>query len=256
MNLENIGSWQASDRKETPWVISPGYQFVEVITGGEVQFNVEGTDSRRTCGSIFWHIPGEKTVFRNNPANPYSCITFTFQMDDADSRSVPRYTFWDEPSEVVHFCRECLRLFATDGISLSWLCDYCFSFLRWKAYIYSIHVQELRQPTHLHNMNTYLDEADLSEITVETLAETVGISVPYLHQLFMKHRGLPPYQYILNLKMKKAKSLLASTGELIKTIGFSCGFSSPESFSRSFKKHIGMTPGEYRLKRGPYYRLR
>ncbi len=255
MILDNIGLWQASTKKENPWIIPSGCQFVEVIIGGEVRFDSEGTDAGRTCGSIFWHIPGEKTVFRNNPKNPYSCVTFMFQIENADLRSVPRYTFWDEPSEVVHFCRDCLRLFSTDGISLSWLCDYCYSFLRLKAHIWSMHVQEPRQPAHLSSINTYLDQAELSIVTVETMAETVGISVPYLHQLFIKHKGVPPYQYILDLKMKKAKLLLASTGELVKTIGFSCGFSSPESFSRSFKKHIGMTPGEYRLKRGPYYRL-
>ncbi len=254
MELKYIGWYQAPRTKITPRVIPAGCQLLEVIIGGEVGFNVEGADLDRGCGSIFWHIPGEKTVFRNNTENPYSCITFMFQMDNAGSRSVPRYTFWDEPSEIVRFCRDCLRLFHTDGISLSWLCDYCYSFLRWKAYVYSMHINE-QQPSYLYSIHTYLEQAEMSEVTVETVAEMVGISVSYLHQLFIKHNGITPYQFILDLKIKKAKLLLASTGNLIKNIGGSCGFSSHESFSRSFKKHTGMTPREYRLKRDPYYRL-
>ncbi|MBC8452777.1 MAG: helix-turn-helix transcriptional regulator [Spirochaetes bacterium] len=255
MKLEHIGWYQAPPLKISPRIIPKGHQLIEVIISGEVRFTVDGVDTYRPCGSIFWHTPGEKTVFRNNIDNPYSCITFLFLTEAADTRPVPHFTFWNEPSEVVHFCRESLRLFNTDGISLAWLGDYCYSQLRWKAYLYQKQVKELRIPSKLLRIRTYLSEVDLAEVTVETIAESAAISIPYLHQLFLKHMGIPPYQYVLDLKMQRAKLLLASTGELIKAIGFMCGFSSPESFSRSFKQHIGMTPGEYRQKRGPYYRL-
>ena len=255
MRLEQISWFQAPPRSITPRVIPIGYQLVEVIIGGEVLFPAEGADSYRTCGSIFWHIPGERTVFRSNQKNPYSCITFLFSGENAGLRSVPRYAFWDEPSEVVHFCRNCLGMFTTDDISLATLGDYCYSLLRWKAYLYSKQIRELQQPSLLTSVTTYLEKAELSEITVESMAETAGISVPYLHQLFTKHRGIPAYRHVLELKMRKAKLLLASTSDQVKTIGLSCGFGSPESFSRSFKQHTGMTPGEYRQKRGPYYRL-
>ena len=255
MRLEHISWYQAPPQKVSPRIIPKGHQLIEVIIGGEVQFEVAGVDQYRSCGSIFWHTPGEKTVFRNNIKNTYSCITFLFQIKNADIRPVPHFTFWDEPSEVVHFCRECLRLFNTNGISLNWLGDYCHSQLRWKAYLYHMQIKEQQMPIQLNTIRTYLDKADLAEITVETLAESAEISIPYLHQLFLKHMGIPPYQHVLDLKMQKAKLLLASTGTLIKAIGFTCGFSSPESFSRSFKQHVGMTPGEYRQKRGPYYRL-
>jgi len=255
VKLEHISWYQAPPQKVTPRIIPDGHQLVEVIIGGEVRFEAEGVDLYRPCGSVFWHIPGEKTVFRNNIENTYSCITFLFQTENADSRPVPHFTFWDEPSEVVHFCRDCLRLYNTDGISLEWLGDYCHSYLRWKAYLYQPQVRDLQIPAQLKSVRAYLERAELAEVTVETLAENAEISVPYLHQLFMKHMGIPPYQHVLDLKMQKAKLLLASTGKLVKAIGFTCGFGSPESFSRSFKQHTGMTPGEYRQKRGPFSRL-
>jgi AraC-like DNA-binding protein len=255
VKLEHISWYQAPPQKVSPRIIPKGHQLIEVIIGGEVSFEVEGVDQHHPCGSLFWHIPGEKTIFRNNINDPYSCITFLFQTENADIRPVEHFTFWDEPSEVVHFCRECLRFFNTEEISLAWLGDYCYSQLRWKAYLYQKQVKGLQMPVQLKSIRTYLDRVDLAKVTVQTLAECAEISIPYLHQLFSRYMGMPPYQYVLDLKMQKAKLLLASTGNLIKSIGFICGFSSPESFTRSFKQHIGMTPGEYRQKRGPYYRL-
>lgn len=88
-------------------------------------------------------------------------------------------------------------------------------------------------------------------ITNERLAAECGISEVYFRKLFVKQFGMPPKQYILDLRINTAKQML-SEGVLKNTaIAEQCGFSSICHFSRLFKQKTGFTPTEY-MKRNSY----
>jgi len=131
--LEQVGWYEAPPGKVTPRVIPSGFQLIEVITGGQVRFLFNGIDHLCTCGSILWHVPGERTVHRSNPADPYRCATFLFRCSDTDERPVSRFSIWPEPAEAVRFCREALQASHTEGVDYALLGDYCRTVLHWKA---------------------------------------------------------------------------------------------------------------------------
>ncbi len=255
LTLEQVGWYEAPPGRVTPRVIPSGFQLIEVITGGQVRFLFNGIDHLCTCGSIFWHIPGERTVHRSNPADPYRCATFLFRCSAADERPVSRFSIWPEPAEAVRFCREALQASHTDGVDYTLLGDYCRTVLHWKACSWAAANARVKVPEKLAALFSYLDRADLREVTVTAMADAAGISVSYLHQLFREHEGTTPYRCVLNRKLNKAKLLLASTTRQIKSVAFLCGFGSAESFTRSFQSHTGMSPAEYRRQRGPYSQL-
>lgn len=88
-------------------------------------------------------------------------------------------------------------------------------------------------------------------LTNERLAAECGISEVYFRKLFVKQFGMPPKQYILDLRINTAKQML-SEGVLKNTaIAEQCGFSSICHFSRLFKQKTGFTPTEY-MKRNSY----
>ena len=84
-----------------------------------------------------------------------------------------------------------------------------------------------------------------SSITNEALAQKMNISEVYLRKLFLSNLGNTPKQYILELRIKKAKQLLADSNYTVTKISDKCGFSSPYHFCRAFKNKTGMTPTEY-----------
>ena len=84
-----------------------------------------------------------------------------------------------------------------------------------------------------------------SDISVDMIAEEVGISRVHLHRKMKELTGQTPHDFIRNIRMKKAASLLASAGMNVSEVMYACGFSNAASFSTVFKKMYGMSPREY-----------
>ena len=85
-------------------------------------------------------------------------------------------------------------------------------------------------------------------INVENIAEAFGISDRYFRSIFAEHNNAPPAQFVIDMRLRRAKSLLACTNKSITEIAFSCGFYDSSHLVRVFKKHEGITPKEYRKK--------
>jgi two-component system response regulator YesN len=86
---------------------------------------------------------------------------------------------------------------------------------------------------------------DLS-LSLDNLSEKFGLSTYYLTRAFKKFKGDSLMRYIDNLRMEKAKSLLATTDFTVKSIAEMVGYSDHNNFSRRFKDHEKMTPLQYR----------
>jgi len=87
---------------------------------------------------------------------------------------------------------------------------------------------------------------NLRTITVTSLADKTGIGERSLRNLFLRHAGCSPKQYILMIKLDTACYLLRNTSKSIDEISDSLGFSSQFHFSRSFKQRFGSAPKIWR----------
>lgn len=86
------------------------------------------------------------------------------------------------------------------------------------------------------------------KITIQEIAENVGISAGYLQALFKKENNTNLISYINHLRITKACYLLSQTQMDHTEVALSTGFSSRQHFGRTFKAVCGITPAEYRLK--------
>ena len=83
-------------------------------------------------------------------------------------------------------------------------------------------------------------------LTIQEIAQELGISYSSFRKLFKEHTGFAPALYQQNLKLQRAKELLSTTDESIKGIAYRLNFESPDYFSAKFKNQTGMKPSDFR----------
>ena len=84
------------------------------------------------------------------------------------------------------------------------------------------------------------------QITLEALSRSFGMNKYSLIREFHRKTGETPVAYMISLRIKYAEQLLRLSNMNIAEISVCCGYSTPSFFISDFKKHIGMTPGQYR----------
>lgn len=85
-----------------------------------------------------------------------------------------------------------------------------------------------------------------SDLKVNDVADYVGIDRTYLYRIFYESFQMSIQDFILNLRLKKAKHLLTYSDNSIGLIAFNCGFENQSYFSTIFKKHFSISPLQYR----------
>lgn len=94
----------------------------------------------------------------------------------------------------------------------------------------------------------FIEQNFMKSITLEDICKNIMYSPFYFSRVFKNETGMAPYEYLIHRRLNYAKQLLIKTKLLISEISSICGYESPISFNKSFKKFIGITPKEFRFK--------
>ena len=87
-----------------------------------------------------------------------------------------------------------------------------------------------------------------SSLTIQEVAEELGVSYSNFRKLFKEYTGLSPATYQQELRLLRAKELLTTTDLSIKEIAYRLNFESPDYFSSKFKAKMGYKPSEIKSK--------
>lgn len=101
-------------------------------------------------------------------------------------------------------------------------------------------------PENIQYLIAYMENHFSMNITLDYLAEFSGISKYYLSREFKKYTGFSPIDYLIQLRIEHAKTLLKSTNIPANKIAHTVGIHDMNNFTNLFKKKTQMTPGEYR----------
>ena len=99
---------------------------------------------------------------------------------------------------------------------------------------------------HITKAIDYIEEHYAEHITLEDVAKTVYLSPNHFSKLFSDMNGITFSDYLIRLRVDKARQMLLKNQKTVTEIALECGFSSFSAFSRNFKRICGYTPSEFR----------
>ena len=101
-------------------------------------------------------------------------------------------------------------------------------------------------PKNVNHIRLTLNASIYKSFNLDELCKTLFLSKSEIIRIFKNSYGVTPYQYLLDLKISTAKTILENGTASIKEIADKFCFSSPYHFSELFKQKVGVSPLKYR----------
>ena len=128
-------------------------------------------------------------------------------------------------------------------------------FLQGLLYYFLGYLEKHNQTANL-TLNTHNDYVIMAISFIEThfylpikatdIAQHVNLDRSYIANLFKQSTGTTIKQYLTNFRISRARELIILTDLTVSQIAESCGYSNPLTFSKKFKKYLGLPPTEFR----------
>jgi len=105
----------------------------------------------------------------------------------------------------------------------------------------SRHVRE-----HAEQVRAYLEANLTQDLDMNAVARAASLSPFYLTRIFKQRYGVPPYRYLIGLRIQYASDLLRESTLSVTQVCHHSGFNSLSHFITTFRRHTGMSPSQYR----------
>ena len=106
----------------------------------------------------------------------------------------------------------------------------------------------IRQPDLLY-ARRFIDENMNRKIDFTGLAKSMGMTFDLFRRSFKKKYGVSPKNYLIDLRLEKAKKMLEEPDRNCTQVALECGFSSSAQFSTMFREKYGIPPQKYALEK-------
>ena len=84
------------------------------------------------------------------------------------------------------------------------------------------------------------------DLSLDEMAESVGLSTAHFARMFRKSTGQTPHQFVLRQRLERAKAMLRTLDARVLDVAVACGFKTQQHFAQVFRDVWGVTPTEYR----------
>lgn len=98
----------------------------------------------------------------------------------------------------------------------------------------------------INQAKSYIENNFSTQISVDDISASVNMSTSYFSKIFRESTGVSPYDYLLSVRLEKAKEMLHKTDFPISQIAYQTGFNSDANFIYFFKKQTGISPLKFR----------
>ena len=102
-----------------------------------------------------------------------------------------------------------------------------------------------RPPQHLQRAAELMQDDSASPLSLSQLSTVAGLTPSHFVRAFSQHYGMTPHAYLLDRRIRHARTLLKQ-GQPLAEVALASGFADQAHFQRQFKRRVAATPGQYR----------
>jgi two-component system response regulator YesN len=107
---------------------------------------------------------------------------------------------------------------------------------------------KIEQKGIIDNVLEYINNNFMNDISISGIADKLNLTPNYLSYLFHKKTGNTFLKHLTYIRIENAKNLLISSNLKVQDISKKVGYTSTRYFAKNFKKLVGLTPSEYKVK--------
>ena len=232
------------------------YQMLYVKEGGGMFKSHSVGEVELRSGDIFLLFPGEWHSYHPNTNTGWKCYWLGFKGRNMDDRVNADFLSPEHPiyhvgysSEIIRMLDMALHVADEEAIHsqqvLAGITNYLIGLM------YSLESCNQLQQNFVHtdivNRARQMIRETLEDgTTIQEIAVRLGMSYSNFRKIFKEFTGFSPSMYQQDLKLQRAKDLLATTDMTIKEIAYQLNFESPDYFSSKFRLKTGLKPSEFR----------
>lgn len=227
------------------------------ITEGEGVFNsAHAKDVPLKAGDLFLLFPGEWHSYHPTGKHGWKSYWIGFKGKNVDDRVKAGFLSVEKPIYHVGFSADIIRLYEEAYKRAQEEAPYLQQILAGIVNHLVGLMYALERSMELSKDHTRVDMINLArlrireslevDLTIQQIAEDLGVSYSNFRKLFKEFTGISPALYQQDLRLQRAKELLATTTLSIKEIAYRLRFESPDYFSSKFKIKTGKKPSEFR----------
>lgn len=231
-----------ANKKAAPMVRRHSDCFVHYVCG-EVEYDFGDYSFTATPDNFFYLAKNSSYDIIPKKQSKYICIDFNFEDGETDRKS---FIFHNRSVSIKN---DFEKLFRAWNIPNEWRDAYVYSG------VYNLYAEALKteqkkyaksSPHFEEITNLIFDNYCDPDFSVQAISDKINISEMHVRRIIKASLDVSPIEYILHLRLEKAKALLRSSNYSVAEVAGAIGISDPYYFSRLFKKKIGMTPMEYK----------
>jgi AraC-like DNA-binding protein len=244
-------AWLGMDTVHVPYRrvrLAPTGSFFLACLAGEGRVLLEGRWQRVTAGQLCLAPPRVLNAFHAVPGKPWAFAWLRYE----EAPAVKPLVGADSPLRLADGAEELGRIVA--GLRAEWEGERDAALVRhWISLVHGF-AQRLARPWRSQSRVAELWESVARDLAADwkltRLAAQCSLSAEHLRRICRRELGRTPMEHVTYMRIQRAQELLEASGEKLDAIAPQVGYRSAIVFSRAFVRCVGITPSQYRERRG------
>lgn len=206
------------------------------VVRGKGVFKIRGREYNVTAGNIFVIPPFVETYYEADEHDPWEYIWVGFTADSNFDFGFLDIMYMPHANHIFESMKKCSNM---NKGKTEFLCAKVWQLL---SLVFDV---QNEKTDYIEQAESIINAEYMNDISVQNIADRVGLERTYFSNLFKKQVGISPRQYLLKTRMEQAAVFLRDYGYSVSVTAVSVGYSDIYIFSKMFKKYFGISPSRY-----------